>query len=814
MRRASRLAGLVVAGATALGTGGILAMAAPAGAAEDAPKTIYVNKDADGFQPTNGKSCDKPNYKKIETGVKNASSGDTVKVCDAKYQLDKTAVTVSADNVTVEAADPDKKPTIDAGAYDSNNVPFRVAADGVTVKNLKVANSQGDGIYASGVNGLVLDGNEFSGSKIDGIVVTGSGSNKDVVVENNKFDTPDGATNVMVLKNVQNGTVASNEITGASEHPGVALVGGNDTVTVQGNTIEQSKAAVYLGQAAGDEPNKNVAVHANSFDKSDGYGLAVNDSDNVLDGTLDASNNYWGCSEGANEDDCAKAQNVAIKDGKFADDNGDDNIDTGDPLKAALSGSTSATTINTDDESVTAEVTQTGAIATGSGTVTASEFSDNPKSDIDPTAGKFFDVTTSQDSQFSDVGVADKNKDANSLRWHDGSKWAKLEHAQEKHYPGKGVAAHIASNSSPSLKDLTGTVFVGKQAEKPAPVGGPMASGPHYGIADQTDLFTVDPDGNVTARWVKDSKGWNGPRQLADNASDGSKIATTKHYGMKHQTDTFYRGEDGKLHAVYNYGTGWKQAPIPGTKVAKNSGIAASKHFGTKNQTDVFYQGEDGKLHAAYNYGKGWKDTVVGKKGEVQDGSDITASQHYGVKHPQTDVFYTGKDGQLSATYHNGKQWKTAEEIGGAKDISNSGLAAAKDAATGGTDVFYADADAKMQRAHVDPKSGGWHSTPLKGTASGKSGIAASPHYTVKGQTDVFYVGDDSKLHAAYGNGKSWKDAALPKANDVKGSSDLTATEQRGIAGGQTDAFYTDGSEQTNVAFNNGKRWNNQPLSP
>lgn len=363
------------------------------------------------------------------------------------------------------------------------------------------------------------------------------------------------------------------------------------------------------------------------------------------------------------------------------------------------------------------------------------------------------------------------------------------------------------STPAGAVDDSSKTVLADKQAEKPDMMAGPMATGPHYGKPSETDLFAVDPDGNLTARWVNDSKEWSAPKQLADNADPDAKVATSKHYGVQDQTDVFYRGVDGKLYASYQYGNGgWKVAKISDDKVAERSGIAASQHFGMKNQTDVFYAGEDGKLHAAYNYGKGWKDTAVSQKGEVQSGSDITASQHYGVQN-QTDVFYAGKDGQLSATYHNGKKWQTQEQVGDASDISKSGIAVAKNAETGGIDVFYADDEAKMQRMHVDPKNPAWKGGQMKGTASANSAVAATPHQTVKGQTDVFYRGKDGDLRAAYGNGNTWKDAALPHTADVKDSSDLAAGEQFGTPNGQTDGFYTDGDGQIHVAYHDGSGW-------
>lgn len=254
------------------------------------------------------------------------------------------------------------------------------------------------------------------------------------------------------------------------------------------------------------------------------------------------------------------------------------------------------------------------------------------------------------------------------------------------------------------------------QEHSKATANSPKASGPHYGVSGQTDLFTITPDGKLQARWKPADGHWKGPITLAKDADPNAKVSTSQHYGVKGQTDVFYGGGEGGLNATYNNGKGWRaKSRIAGIDDICQSGIADAKHYGSRTaETDVFYANGKGELQVAWvsASSNGWHRKHIA--GQVApNNSDVVASRDY-VESGPADVFYVGVDARMHSTYStNGGAWK---DIG----MSNSGnLAKSSDLAvtdgglpSGQTGVFYTDKDLNT---HVAYNNGfNWHDHSLK----------------------------------------------------------------------------------------------------
>src|SRR5699024_7830404 len=152
---------------------------------------------------------------------------------------------------------------------------------------------------------------------------------------------------------------------GHAAAPGIALLGGNDTVAVQGNQISDSKYAVYLEKRlADDAANTDVNVRVNSFDENVAYGVGVNPSGAAGPGGVAATGGCWGCADGAGAPGCAEV------------DADDGVVDTSAPLRSALSESSSATT-SAWAKGVAVDTSQVFVSGIGESTATVSEFEGN-----------------------------------------------------------------------------------------------------------------------------------------------------------------------------------------------------------------------------------------------------------------------------------------------------------------------------------------------------------------------------------------------------------------------------------------------------
>jgi hypothetical protein len=141
---------------------------------------------------------------------------------------------------------------------------------------------------------------------------------------------------------------------------------------------------------------------------------------------------------------------------------------------------------SSDTATGTCDVTDDGTTVTteGEGAVTVSEYSSDPVASATFSAsGEYFDVLVAPRSSFSSLTIAACNlKGATSLDWWNGSAWIVVSPQTFTSGPPPCVTAVLSSSSSPTIAQLSGTVFAGvlpAAASAPvAPIATPVAAAP------------------------------------------------------------------------------------------------------------------------------------------------------------------------------------------------------------------------------------------------------------------------------------------------------------------------------------------------
>jgi hypothetical protein len=131
-------------------------------------------------------------------------------------------------------------------------------------------------------------------------------------------------------------------------------------------------------------------------------------------------------------------------------------------------GSTSSASAVSDSPTGTATATNVQTTVTGSGVggLTVAQYASNPgPSPSFQASGQYFDVALSAGSSFSSVTITDCNlSGATTLQWLDGGTWVQVVGAPGPTYstgPPACLSVTLNSSTSPSLSQLTGTVFAG-----------------------------------------------------------------------------------------------------------------------------------------------------------------------------------------------------------------------------------------------------------------------------------------------------------------------------------------------------------------
>ena len=144
-----------------------------------------------------------------------------------------------------------------------------------------------------------------------------------------------------------------------------------------------------------------------------------------------------------------------------------------------------------------------------------------------------------------------------------------------------------------------------------APSGASLASSLQFGVPNQTDLFSVANNRTAQVSWVDGAGSWNGPLQIFGRSGatpPGAPLAASAQFGIPNQSDVFTVSPQGTVQVSWVQGGGnWKgpQAVSGGGAVLPGAPLAASAQFGVPNQTDVFTVSPQGTVQVSWSQGGG-----------------------------------------------------------------------------------------------------------------------------------------------------------------------------------------------------------------
>jgi hypothetical protein len=344
-------------------------------------------------------------------------------------------------------------------------------------------------------------------------------------------------------------------------------------------------------------------------------------------------------------------------------------------------------------------------------------------------------------------------------------------------------------------------VGVGTSYGDPPP-GAPVVASPQYGVANQTDHFSVDNTGTIRVSTQSGSGGWEGPVAITAPgfAAPGAHVAVSQQFGIANQTDVFVVDQAGRLQVVWVDGAGVWQGPLaitPANTAPSGAAVVASNQFGIANQTDVFVVGSSGATEVSWVDGAGaWQGPLgIAAAGTAPAGAGLAASQQFGIAN-QTDVFVVGGNGATQVSWVDGAgTWQGPMGIAAAGTApAGAGLAASQQFGAGNqTDVFVVGSTGATDVSTV-VGAGAWQGangiTPA-GTAPAGAPLAASQQFGVANQTDVFVVDDNGAVQVSTVVGAgAWQGptgispAGAAPASAWLGASQVVSTPN------QTDAFF------------------------
>lgn len=320
----------------------------------------------------------------------------------------------------------------------------------------------------------------------------------------------------------------------------------------------------------------------------------------------------------------------------------------------------------------------------------------------------------------------------------------------------------------------------------------------------ETDVFFVDPRGNLRMAWVAGGGAWNPPVQLGPPGlfPPGAGVAASLRFGGV-QLFVFVVDRTGSLNAAWR----WVDVGDPSLLAGRVSispaylfppgaPLAVSPQFGLPNQMDVFLVDKHGALNVAWLIGEGdWNTPIpISQPGVFPRKAQVAVSNQFGIP-DQTDVFAIDCDGALSVAWVvGGGMWRGPVRISpcglfppGAPVVASNQFGIPDQ-----TDVFAIDCDGALNLAWV--LGGGPWNGPMRISPPGMfppgACLAVSNQFGIPNQTDVFVVGVNGGLHVSWvvGSG-SWNGPVqISPSFYFSPGAPLAAANQFGIPD-QTDVF-------------------------
>jgi hypothetical protein len=132
-----------------------------------------------------------------------------------------------------------------------------------------------------------------------------------------------------------------------------------------------------------------------------------------------------------------------------------------------------------------------------------------------------------------------------------------------------------------------------------APPRAAIGASQRFGVANQTDVFLVDNNGQLVVFYVNGTGNWQGPQAISATnfARPGAPVAACQQQGVSNQTDVFVVDQTGQLYVFWVEGNGAWNGPQkigPAGFAAAGAYLAASPQFGANGQTDLFVVNQTG----------------------------------------------------------------------------------------------------------------------------------------------------------------------------------------------------------------------------
>jgi hypothetical protein len=189
-------------------------------------------------------------------------------------------------------------------------------------------------------------------------------------------------------------------------------------------------------------------------------------------------------------------------------------------------------------------------------------------------------------------------------------------------------------------------------------------------VPNQTDVFRVNNNGSLEVVWAQGAGKWNGPLVITPGhlAPPGAGVAASAQFGVANQTDVFTVSEGGSVTVMWAQGAGTWKGPLAISLqglTAPASPLAAAPQLGVPNQTDVFLVGANGATQVLWVQGAGkWNGPLgISPAGRSPDGEALAVSPQFGVPN-QTDVFFIDTSGPTQVVWVQGSgRWNGPMQI-------------------------------------------------------------------------------------------------------------------------------------------------------
>jgi hypothetical protein len=326
---------------------------------------------------------------------------------------------------------------------------------------------------------------------------------------------------------------------------------------------------------------------------------------------------------------------------------------------------------------------------------------------------------------------------------------------------------------------------------------------------EQTDVFSINGDGQLCVSWLDDSGYWQGPLTIGPKALafPGTFLAAAQQSYLN-QTEVFAVDTAGHLNVFWVGGDNiWHGPKKISDPVFPTFGtyIATSQQFGL-SQTDIFLIDNSGQVNVFWMDDKGntWGPKTIGPAGIAAPGSPLAVAQLCGRN--ATGVFLTGPHDQLNViSVENGGVWGHLKKINSTNFAPQGSFIAACQRRFGRsrdlidqTGVFVIDHNGQLQYFWLE-RLGKWNGPkPLGFAGTGAPGGALAASQIIgQNENAVFLVDGNGQLNLFVNKPEGWRGGYIGEKNVASQKALLAASPD--FSNDQTDVFLIDGKGLLNI---------------